>query len=342
MRISQLLKDKSVPTQGAAPVWFMRQAGRYLPEYREVRSQTSDFISFCLDPERASKVTLQPIERFDLDAAIIFSDILMIPWQMKRGVHFVQGEGPKLTPLSAMSDLEKDWSDSFEADLAPVADAMQLTRSALAADKDLIGFSGAPWTLMTYMIEGGSSRDFANSRNWLWGRWAESEELLDILSYAVAKFLKLKADSGASVLMIFDSWASAVPSSKRQQVVIEPFQKIISYLREWGIKQPVMCFPKGLGEGLISFTDQVQCDGLGIDQFTDLSWAAQNLRADLVLQGNIDPLCVVAGGDEMYRQADHIREVMKGRPHIFNLGHGFVPHTPPQHVADLVSYWRAL
>ena len=341
MRLSQLLKDKSIDRDQAAPVWFMRQAGRYLPEYREVRAQTTDFISFCLDPERASKVTLQPIERFDLDAAIIFSDILMIPWQMKRGVHFVQGEGPKLTPLDNVADINPNWADCFEADLAPVSKAMGLTRAALAADKDLIGFSGAPWTLMTYMIEGSSSRDFANSRNWLWQRQRDSQALLEMLSYAVAKFLKLKAESGASVLMIFDSWASAVPASKRQEVVIEPFQQIISYLRAWGIAQPVMCFPKGLGEGLISFADTVACDGLGIDQFTDLNWAAQHLRCDLVLQGNIDPLAVVAGGEAMRREADKVRQAMKDRPHIFNLGHGFVPQTPPEHVADLVSYWRA-
>lgn len=337
MRLVNLLKgDKNA---GRA-LWFMRQAGRYLPEYRSVRAEMPDFISFCLNPEKAFEVTLQPIERFDLDAAIIFSDILTIPWLLERNLRFEAGRGPLLDAMDHPLDINAQLIASLEDKLSPVGDAVRLTRKKLSTDKALIGFAGAPWTLVTYMAEGGSSRDFAKAKSWLWSARAQTKALFSLLEEAVIRLLVLQARAGADVLMLFDSWAGAVPDALREDFVINPAIRIIDGVRDQGIAQPIICFPKGLGEGLLGFADQVPCQGLGIDQHTNLAWAAENLPENLVLQGNMDPLAVAAGGAPMRAELDRILAAMAGRSHIFNLGHGFVPHTPVENVAELTQLVR--
>ena len=337
MRLVDLLKgDKNA---GRA-LWFMRQAGRYLPEYRSVRAEMPDFISFCLNPEKACEVTLQPIERFDLDAAIIFSDILTIPWILERNLRFEAGKGPLLDAMDHPLDINAQLIASLEDKLSPVGDAVRLTRKKLSTDKALIGFAGAPWTLVTYMAEGGSSRDFAKAKSWLWSARAQTKALFSLLEEAVIRLLVLQARAGADVLMLFDSWAGAVPDALREDFVISPAIRIIDGVRDQGITQPIICFPKGLGEGLLGFADQVPCQGLGIDQHTNLAWAAENLPENLVLQGNMDPLAVAAGGAPMRAELDRILAAMVGRSHIFNLGHGFVPHTPVDNVAELTQLVR--
>lgn len=337
MQLTNLLKGDS---QAGRAIWYMRQAGRYLPEYRAVRAEMPDFISFCLNPEKACEVTLQPIDRFDLDAAIIFSDILTIPWLFERNLRFEPGKGPLLDAMDHPLDINAQLITGLEQKLAPVAEAVRLTRKKLAGDKALIGFAGAPWTLATYMAEGGSSRDFARAKSWLWSARAESMALFSLLEEAVIRLLVLQARAGADVLMVFDSWAGAVPDALREEFVINPATRILDGLRQQGVEQPVICFPKGLGEGVLGFAEQVPCQGLGIDQHTNLAWAAENLPENLVLQGNMDPLAVAAGGPVMRAELDRILAAMAGRPHIFNLGHGFVPHTPVENVAELTRLVR--
>lgn len=319
------------------PIWIMRQAGRYLPEYREVRSTAENFISFCLDSNKAAEVTLQPLKRFNLDAAIIFSDILMIPWVMKRDVRFIPGTGPVLNPLSEDETIYNPDSAEIREKLNPVSQALKKVRSSLDTDKALIGFSGAPWTLLTYMVEGGSSRDFAQSRELLYRNPKRCDEIIDMLTTQIVEFLSMQAESGANILKIFDSWAGAVPAEHRHRLVEKPHQNIITQLRAKGITQPVITFPKGLGEGIIAYADKVDMNGLALDHMTDISWAHKNLRSKLPIQGNLDPMAVVAGGDEMHKSVDAILDAISDRPHIFNFGHGIVPQTPIAHVEELVN-----
>ena len=220
------------------PIWIMRQAGRYLEEYRAVRATTPDFISFCMSPDKACEVTLQPIRRFGFDAAIIFSDILTVPWAMDRNIHFVTREGPECTPLQPDEIIDDALVTSVADRCKPVGDAVALTRAALPSETALIGFAGAPWTLMTYMVEGGSSKDYAKSRNWLWGEQKATARLIDQLIDGIVQLLIMQAQNGANVLMLFDSWASAVPSELRPEIVERPAQRIIEQFRAAGVTAP--------------------------------------------------------------------------------------------------------
>ena len=323
------------------PIWIMRQAGRYLPEYRNIRQTADNFIAFCLDSEKASEVTLQPISRYGFDAAIIFSDILLVPWAMKRNVQFIPGTGPKLVTYAENPEIYQPDSVELETLYAPVSKAIALTREKLDAETALIGFSGAPWTLLTYMVEGGSSRDFAESRQLIYSDLKQCRYIIDMLVEQIVAFLALQAKAGADVLMLFDSWSGAVPAEFRTELVIAPHKKIIESLRQQNIHQPVIAFPKGLGEGLIDYTNAVDIDAVALDHMTDIGWAHSNIRPELTFQGNIDPLSLVAGGQQMRNSIDSVLDIMQDRPHIFNLGHGVVPHTPPEHVAELVDYVRA-
>ena len=322
------------------PVWLMRQAGRYLEEYRAVRASEPDFISFCLNPTKAVDVTLQPIKKFGFDAAIIFSDILMVPWALDRNVRFVSGKGPKLDPLLQGNEISDGAVARVASRLGPVADAISGCRAALADDKALIGFAGAPWTIITYLLEGGSSRDFAIARHWMWENEARFDRLLELVGAATVEFLDLQANAGADALMLFDSWASAVPAHLRQKVVIDPVNRIVDALRARGHRQPIIGFPKGIGEGLIAYCNETDIDAVGLDHGVDMRWAAAALPDHLVLQGNLDPLSLIAGGDSMKRAINDILEAMTTRRHIFNLGHGITPETPVAHVHDLLTHVR--
>ena len=315
----------------------MRQAGRYLTEYKVVRASEPDFISFCLNPEKAVDVTLQPIDRFGFDAAIIFSDILMVPWALNRNVRFITGEGPKLDPLETGGEITEAMVAGMAARLTPIATAISKCRATLATEKALIGFAGAPWTIITYLLEGGSSRDFTTARRWMWENDLRFERLLDLVSLATADFLTLQAEAGADALMLFDSWASAVPSHLRKKVVIGPVNRITDILRKRGIETPLVGFPKGIGEGLIEYCNETGLQGVGIDHGVDMRWAAATLPSHMTLQGNLDPLSLIAGGDSMARSVDEILDATNGRSHIFNLGHGITPETPIEHVHDLLA-----
>ena len=337
MRFIETLSGKRL---NPPPIWIMRQAGRYLPEYRAIRQTEPDFISFCLNPNKACEVTIQPIKRYHFDASIIFSDILLIPWAMDRNVRFIKGIGPKLDVLNSLKDIEvfadKDLSNKYKA----VGQAVRLARQTLPTKTALIGFSGAPWTLMTYLFEGGSSRDFANTKSFLWEKPNEAIEIIKILTEKIAEFLIVQANHGVNVLMLFDSWASTVPASWRNEVIYKPHQKIIEILRKNNIDRPFIGFPKGIGEGLINYANEVETNCIALDQHTDPLWANFALPSNIAIQGNLDPLCLVTGGQQMKDEISRIIDCFADRPHIFNLGHGVVPQTPPEHIHDLVDFIR--
>ena len=309
-------------------------------EYKAIRETENDFISFCLNPDKACEVTLQPIKRYEFDASIIFSDILLIPWAMNRNVHFISGKGPKLDSLKSIEDIkvfsQENLSNKYEA----VGMAIKKTRLALPAETALIGFSGAPWTLMTYLFEGGSSRDFSATKSFLWQNPDETIEIINILTDKVAEFLIVQANQGANALMLFDSWAIAAPASWRNEIIYKPHQRIIEILRKNNVELPFIGFPKGIGEGLIAYTDNVEVNCVALDHHTDPLWANNVLPSNLAIQGNLDPFCLVTGGQKMKDEINKIIDCFADRPHIFNLGHGVVPQTPPEHLQELVDFIR--
>lgn len=322
------------------PIWIMRQAGRYLPEYKTIRETETNFISFCLNPDKACEVTLQPIKRYQFDASIIFSDILLIPWAMDRNVRFIKNVGPKLDKVESIQDIQAFAKTNLSNKYEAVGAAIKKTRQALPKKTALIGFSGAPWTLMTYIFEGGSSRDFEDTKSFLWQKPGEAIEIIDLLTEKITEFLIVQANQGANALMLFDSWASAVPNSWRNEIIYKPHQKIIDILRKKNIRLPFIGFPKGIGEGLIAYADKVDINCIALDQHTDPLWANNVLPSNLAVQGNLDPLCLVVGGQKMKDEISRIIDCFADRPHVFNLGHGIVPQTPPEHVQDLVEFIR--
>ena len=334
------LQTLSGTKSDTTPIWLMRQAGRYLAEYKTVRNSEPDFISFCLNSDKAVEVTLQPIDKFGFDAAIIFSDILLVPWAMNRNVRFVPGTGPLLDPIIKSSDIAENDLDLIESKLTPVGEAIRKCRADLPDEKALLGFAGAPWTIITYLIEGQSSRDFGNARKWLWHNDRQIDQLMETVIEATARFLEIQARNGADALMLFDSWASAVPADLRDQIVIKPAQKIITELRKRGNQQPVIGFPKGIGEGLLSYCDHVDIAGIGLDHGVDPVWAAKHLPSHITVQGNLDPLSLIDGGEMMKTSISRILDAFANRSHIFNLGHGITPETPVQHVFDLIGQIR--
>ena len=334
--LSTISGTKSLKT----PIWMMRQAGRYLKEYQSIRAAQPDFISFCLNPEKASTVTLQPIIRYGFDAAIIFSDILIIPWAMNRDVTFKPGIGPQLKSMDKPSDIDITCLENLNDKLQPVGNAIQQTKVLLPESTALIGFAGAPWTLITYMAEGKSSRDFQKARLWAWQEAKALDGLLEILIEATVSFLCLQAKAGAECLMIFDSWASAVPASQRDWLIIKPTAAIVKGVRKQGYKQPIIGFPKGIGEGLINFANESDVDAIGLDHSVDPMWVAKNLPRNVTVQGNLDPLSLLNSGKEMLRDIDHILEAFHDRPHVFNLGHGIVPQTPVESVQVMINHIR--
>ena len=334
------LKTLSGHKQSNTPIWIMRQAGRYLEEYRKIRATQTDFISFCLNPEKASTVTLQPISRFGFDAAIIFSDILMVPWALQRNVRFEPNIGPLLDTMQSPKAIKQSLINGLPQKLEPVGEALRLTKSNLPTETALIGFAGAPWTIITYMAEGGSSRDFAIAREWAWKYPKQMDALLGSLIESTISFLSLQASNGADALMLFDSWASAVPAAQRDWLVTQPARLIIEGLRKNGHKQPVIGFPKGIGEGLINYVEQSGVDAVGLDHGVDPIWVDRNLPQNFPVQGNLDPLSVLQAGPEMFRDIDCILDAFANRPHIFNLGHGITPPTPTKNVQLMLDHVR--
>ena len=338
---ARLLSVLSGESLDRPPVWFMRQAGRFLPEYRELRARAPDFISFCLNPKMAAEATLQPMRRFPLDAAIVFADILLIPGALGQKVWFEAGEGPKLGELPSNAAMAGKIEGVAEA-LSAVGETLSLVRSALEPGRALIGFAGAPWTVATYMLEGGSS-DRTRSRVLAYGEPERIDGLLDILAEATARYLAMQAGAGAQVLKLFESWAEGLPEPLFERLVIRPHQKIIARLRELGITQPVIGFPRGAGALVQAYADRVETQAVALDVQASAA-LGQSIQTKKAVQGALDPLLLRAGGVALDRRVEGLLEQWGRGPYIFNLGHGVLPDTPIDHVArvvDRVTSWKA-
>jgi len=321
------------------PLWFMRQAGRSLPEYRQVRASCKTFLDLCYVPELTAKVTLQPVERFHLDAAILFSDILVIPDALGQSPSFEEKKGPSLVPLT-LSDFERDLSfATFFEKLSPVYEAIRLIKSHFSP---LIGFAGSPWTLALYMLEGGGSREFSKAKQQAFQNEETFSAFLKFLSGAVSSHLLEQVKAGVDCVQLFDSWAGLCPSTHFRQWILEPTQVIIRTLRKEFPHLPIIGFPKGIGSQLLAYGRETGVSAVSLDATISLSWAAENLPKDLVFQGNLDPLLLVAGGEPLKRGIHSIHEEMKDRPYIFNLGHGVLPETPLKNIEECVGWVRAL
>ncbi len=325
------------------PMWLMRQAGRYLPEYREIRAQAGDFIALCTNPPLAAEVTLQPIRRYGMDGAILFSDILMVPWAMGQPLRFAEGEGPVLEPLRDAAAINRLDPTVCAANAAPILETVRLVRAALEAEAPrttLIGFAGSPFTVACYMVEGHGSRDFAAARGMAYGDPALFGRLIRILIDASTDYLCAQADAGAEVLMLFDSWAGLLAPSQFRRWVIEPTASLVRAIRKRHPTIPIIGFPRLAGPMLTEYAQRTGVQCLGIDTSMDLRWAASAVPPTMALQGNLDPLSLVTGGMALEAEARSILGAMRGRPFIFNLGHGIEKVTSPDHVSTLVRLVR--
>jgi uroporphyrinogen decarboxylase len=324
------------------PIWLMRQAGRYLPEYRKLREAAGSFLTLCYTPKIASEVTLQPLRRFPLDAAILFSDILVVPQALGQPLDFREGEGPVLKAIQSVAEIEALSGDDLRTTLAPVYDTISRVKSELPDEAALIGFAGAPWTIATYMVEGGSSRDFARVTGWATRAPEEFAQLIEILVAAISDHLVAQVEAGVEVVQIFDSWCSAAPEPLFESLCLEPMREIANRLKQAHPEVPIIAFPRGAGERFQDYTAIPEIDALSIDASVSLEWARDTLQPHVAVQGNLDPLLLRDGGEAMRTGATRILEILSGGPFVFNLGHGVVPETPPENVAalcELVHEW---
>jgi uroporphyrinogen decarboxylase len=322
------------------PIWLMRQAGRYLPEYRAVRATTRSFLEFCYTPDKAVEVTLQPLRRFGLDAAIIFSDILVIPDALGQKVWFEEGEGPKLAALTDPAEFGRLSRARLPEHLAPVYEAIRQVRAALPKETALLGFAGAPFTLACYMIEGGSSRDFAKVKGWAYSHPDSFGLLIDLLVEAIVDHLTYQIDAGADAVQLFDSWAGILPEEQLFSWSLEPMVRIAHAVRTRHPKTPIIAFPRAVGPATLMYRRPDAFTALSIDTGIGAHWAAQELQPHICVQGNLDPLMLVAGGVALEREATRILDKLGHGSFVFNLGHGVVPQTPPENVAQLVEIVR--
>ena len=318
------------------PMWMMRQAGRYLPEYRALREEKGSFLDLVYDADAAAEVTLQPLKRFPkLDAAILFSDILIVPFAIGQNLTFVTGEGPRLTPPLIASDL--DDLTPYLARLEPVYETVRKVKAALDPDKTLIGFAGSPWTVATYMVAGQGSREQAEARRLAYSDPSKFGEMIARIEAVTLDYLTGQVEAGAEVLQLFDSWAGSLAPAQFEQWVIAPTQRLVATLKSRHPHVPVIGFPKGAGGKLAAYARETGVSAIGLDETVDVRWAAEELPEDLPVQGNLDPLALIAGGDTLAGAVRLILDALGGRPHIFNLGHGILPDTPIAHVEQLIA-----
>jgi len=320
------------------PVWLMRQAGRYLPEYRALRAQKGGFLGLVYDPEAAAEITLQPIRRYGFDGAILFSDILIVPYAMGQDLEFLVGEGPHLSPRlvdTALSSLH-----AVPERLTPIYETVKLVRSQLPADKTMLGFAGSPWTIATYMVNGEGSRDQHETRAMAYRDPAAFQAIIDAVVTVTIDYLIGQVLAGAEAVQLFDSWAGSLAPAEFERWVIAPNARIVAAMKKRFPDLPVIGFPKGAGEKLPAYARETGVHAVGIDETIDPLWAARELPAGLAVQGNLDPLLLLAGGDEMERQALRILDAFADRPHVFNLGHGIGQTTPLEHVGQLLGVVR--
>lgn len=326
------------------PFWLMRQAGRYLPEYRELRAQAGSFLNLVYDPEKASEVTMQPIRRFGMDGAILFSDILVIPDALGQKVVFEAGEGPKLQAIETAMDLKDLNLDRVEKHLAPVFETIRLTREKLASEKfdqtALLGFCGSPWTVACYMVEGGGSKDFPKTKAWAKESPESFQSLINIVTAASCLYLSAQIKAGVEAVQLFESHAGQLEGEQFEKWIIEPTHKIGEYMKDFHGDIPVIGFPRGAGKAALDYGLETLVDCVGLDYEADLDWAAREMTAHMPVQGNLDPQLLLQGGEAMEQGLEKIRATLQGKPFIFNLGHGVIKETPPEHVEQLTRIVR--
>ncbi|HYE52950.1 MAG TPA: uroporphyrinogen decarboxylase [Azospirillaceae bacterium] len=339
-----LLRALKGETLERPPFWLMRQAGRYLPEYRKVRAQAGGFLDLCYNPELACEVTLQPIRRYGMDADILFSDILVLPHAMGQHVWFAEGEGPRLDPIRDGAALARLTPERLHERAAPVYETVSRIRAALPPEVALIGFAGSPWTVASYMVEGSGSKEYLHAKRWAFSDPAGFGALIDVLVDGTVEYLSAQVRAGAEVLQLFDSWAGALAPRQFQDLVVAPTRRIVQRLKQLHPDVPVIGFPRQAGHNADAYVSATGVDALGLDTAVPLA-AARELQRRLPVQGNLDPIALVAGGDALRRAATEILEALADGPFVFNLGHGIVQHTPPENVsllADLIRGWPAL
>ena len=332
------LKNAHIPRP---PIWLMRQAGRYLPEYRMLRQQTADFLTFCYTPDLAAEATLQPVRRYGLDAAILFSDILVVPDALGCRVWFEDGAGPKLEPVCDLEAIEKLRTTIDLEQLAPVYAAIRQVRQSLPPGTPLIGFAGAPWTLAAYMVEGGSAPEFYTARTFALRQPDVFARLIELLGEAIYEHLAAQIEAGAEVVQLFDSWAGILPEPEFVRWCEVPAGQILTRLKARYPEVPIIAFPRGAGVLYQRFCKAVPADAVSLDTSIPLAWAREALQG-VCLQGNLDPAALVAGGAVACREAARIIETLADRPFVFNLGHGVLPQTDPAAVAALVDYVKSV
>ncbi len=323
--------------------WFMRQAGRYLPEYRAVRAKAPDFVRLCLTPELATEITLQPVRRFAMDAAILFSDILMVPYGLGQKLEFREGEGPVLEPVRNAAQvlaLESQHGQAMQR-LAPVFETVRSVAKALPLDTALIGFAGAPWTVAAYMIEGGGSRDFVAARRMALSDPKSFGALINLLVDVTTQYLNAQIEAGAEAVQLFDSWAGVLSDAEFHRWAIEPVRNIVDRLQARHPAVPIIAFPRGAGVQYANYATETGVEAVAIDASIPPEWAAKELQPQSAVQGNLDPLLVIQGGKAMEEATQRILKALGRGPFVFNLGHGILPDTPPENVARLSELIRA-
>jgi uroporphyrinogen decarboxylase len=317
------------------PMWMMRQAGRYLPEYRELRTEKGSFLDLVYDPEAAAEITLQPLERFDLDAAILFSDSLIVPFAIGQNLTFVAGEGPRLSPPLANASI--DDLTPFLARLDPIYETVAKVKARLPEGVTLIGFAGSPWTVATYMAAGQGSREQAETRGLAYADSGRFRAIIERIEEVTFDYLSRQVEAGAEALQLFDSWAGSLAPSEFEQWVIAPTARLVARLRDRHPDVPVIGFPKGAGGKLPAYARETGVTAVGLDETVDPVWAASALPDGLPVQGNLDPLALIAGGEPLSQAVRRILDALSARPHIFNLGHGIQQDTPIAHVEQLIQ-----
>lgn len=339
--MSSFLKTLQGTKTPTPPIWFMRQAGRYLPEYRKVRAEAGDFLTLCYTPKLAMEVTIQPIRRYGFDAAILFSDILVVPDGLGQKVWFEEGAGPRLEPIADDRALAELSLEGLTERLSPVYEAVERIAGALPSETALIGFAGAPWTVATYMVEGRGSADQRAAKLWAFRDPTAFGRLIDLLTLATIEHLSAQIKAGAQAVQIFDTWAGSLAPEDFERYSMSPMKAIRQALAERHPDVPVIGFPRGAGAKLADYLAATGLNGVSLDTSMDPNWAAKTIDPAVTLQGNLDPILLIAGGRQMEEAIDTRLAAMKERPYIFNLGHGILPETPPEHVAAVIDRVRA-
>ena len=334
-RTKPLLRVLAGETVSPAPWWLMRQAGRYLPEYREVRAQAENFVQLCLTPALASELTLQPVRRYGMDAAILFSDILMLPYALGQGLSFRDGEGPVLDPITNNAGVARLNRSGVVPRLEPVLDAVRRVRAALSPETALIGFAGAPWTVATYMVEGGASRDFRRVKGWAYRDPEGFAALIETLVETTIELLSAQISAGAEIIQLFDSWAGVLPEAAFERWVITPTKGIVRALKSRHPGCPIIGFPRGAGLLYERYAAETGVDAVGLDTAVPAKFACARLRPFATVQGNLDPVLLLTGGFALENAVRQMRRDFAGGPWVFNLGHGVMPETPTENVAML-------